>query len=195
MLTLVVKLTETPKNTHILRGLGFDVDEAFPTLRPGMSEFVLSNGYFSFADLIEYLLETTGPAWLDVATWVASGEALGQIEHLISSRQIHRARFLIDPIATRAARKDRKILETINKIGGDVRLLKNHCKFAVLYNHNWNFIVETSANLNKNLRVESWRVSESATYAGFFRRLVDFVFENFPAGVECPLNAIEDYLK
>lgn len=188
-------MANTPKTKVLSARFGFDVDSAFCSVRPGMSAFVLSNGYFSFADVIEYLIETTGPVWLDLASWVASSAALNQLESLILNRQIHRARFLIDPVATRAARKDRKVLDQIAAIGGQVRLLKNHSKFAVLYNQKWNLVIETSANLNKNLRVESWRVTEGAQYAAFFRRFFDFIFSNFKPGEECPLSAIEDYLQ
>ena len=51
--------------------------------------------------------------------------------------------------------------ELREKFGDDsIRITRNHCKFVVFKNENWNLVLRTSMNLNLNRRLEDFEISD-----------------------------------
>ena len=166
---------KAPKTDLIRKAGDCYADEAFPNLEKGMCEFALSNGSFSLIDLLDYILEFTGSANMDISTWVASYASVRHVEDFLEENRIHNFRFLVDRgfVNTR-----RPLYNKIIQIYGDVvAVCSNHSKFTIIYNEKYNFVIETSANLNKNNRLENFRVTEDKDYCDFFRGVFDEFFE------------------
>jgi hypothetical protein len=171
-------VVETPKNVDTKLHADCYVEEAFPVLKAGMSEVVLSNGSFSCMDLIEYLLDFTGPAYVDCATWCAGSASLRSIENFLES-EILKFRLIIDGGAANVMRKDGFQNQVVSRFGEDsiVRCL-NHAKFFLVYNRAWRFVVLTSANFNRNNRMEFFNVFEDAEMCGKMIGIVNQLFED-----------------
>src|SRR5690606_34536779 len=67
--------------------------DALGAVEPGMELYCLTMGKFSLIDVIEHLLETTGPADLAVSTWTAAGADIGFANRLLTERRIRSMRF------------------------------------------------------------------------------------------------------
>lgn len=63
---------------------------------PGMEVFGLTNGQFSFINVIEYLLEQIGPSKVDISTWVAAAYDLKHLDGFLENKEIRKIRFLVD---------------------------------------------------------------------------------------------------
>ncbi len=151
------------------------VEEAFPEIKHGMCEFCLSNGSFSVIDVIDYLLETVKNADVCISTWVASYASIRHIVDFLEDNRANNFRFLMDKGLKRTRGE---LYDYIQKTWpGSIGLISNHSKFIIVQNDKYNFVVETSANLNKNNRLENFRITENKEYAEFFRGAFDKIFD------------------
>ena len=150
-------------------------DEAFPNLEKNMCEMVLSNGSFSLIDLLDYIVEFTGKASMDISTWIASYASIKHVEEFLEENKINSFRFIFDSGILRT-RKD--FIHKVLKDHGDIiAITSNHSKVTCIYNDKYNFVIETSANLNKNNRLENFKVIENKEYCDFYRSVFDEIFE------------------
>ena len=157
--------------------LSFDnyVEEAFPDIKKGMCEFAFSNGSFSVIDVVDYILEKTGTASIDISSWVASYASVNHIIDFLEDQRLNKMRFLMDS-GFKSTR--RELYDHIQKWYPDcIALSSIHAKFVIIYNDKYNFVIETSANLNKNNRLESFRITENKEYCDFFRKTFNDIFD------------------
>lgn len=156
------------------------VDEALPkeVVKKGMSQYILSNGSFSLIDLIDYLLEFTGPATIYISTWVASQASIQHILDFLENQRCNKLYFLIDPMFKSKQPELHKYL--YDTFPGHITEHANHAKFTCIFNDDWNITIETSANLNKNKRLENFRVTEDQGFTDFMKG----VFETIQQGIK-----------
>ena len=64
--------------------------------RDGCELFGLTKGQFSLTDMIEAILEKTGPADLSISTWTAAKSDVSRMLELLSSNAIRSCRWLVD---------------------------------------------------------------------------------------------------
>lgn len=171
--------------------LSFDnyVEEAFPLIKKDMCEFTFSNGAFSLIDVIDYLLEKTEISNVDISSWVASYGSFNHIIDFLEDQKLNKMRFLMD---SGFARTRKELYNHIQKWYPDsIALTQTHAKFVLIYNDNFNFVIETSANLNKNNRLESFRITENKEYCDFFRNTFDDIYNKSRGnGGMIPINKI-----
>jgi hypothetical protein len=142
-----------------------------------MCETVFSNGSFSFIDVIDYLLAAVGPADVDVCAWVANSRDIRKIDQSLKEMKVSRFRFIFDRVFVHKHQKLYKRL--IEENGPDcIRFTLTHAKFAMIYNDKADFVIETSANLNRNPRIETFRITENRVYRQFFSSFFDRFFEH-----------------
>lgn len=156
-----------------LRGAGFG---------RGQEVDVLTFGQFSIIDMVEAVLEVTGPADVDISTWTAAEFDLSQIKAGLLRADIERLRLLIDrSFVTRHP----QFLEVIRGQFGDdcVRTTRLHAKFVLVRNPDWDVTIRTSMNLNHNPRLEYVQVAADADLTEFYTQVVDQIFAEEEAGV------------
>lgn len=165
--------TPIPENPRFIKNS--TPKDIFPELKKGYSAFGMNNGSFSFGDVIEHVLSKTDSAHALISSWVASQAASEKVVEFLDNRRLISARFLLDRMFTETRRPVYNFI--VRKFGVNaVRTSRVHTKFCVLYNEDWFFVIETSANLNKNLRLESFRVTEDEKYCMFFKDMFDNFF-------------------
>jgi hypothetical protein len=149
--------------------------DIFPDFKKGYSAFGMNNGSFGFGDIIEYILNKTGPAHALIASWVANQMAMQKVAEYLDNYRFLSVRFLLDRMFANSRADIYKYV--IEKFGVDcIRTTRLHAKFCCLYNADWAVVIETSANLNKNLRLESFRITEDKDFLIFFKELFDNLF-------------------
>jgi hypothetical protein len=142
----------------------------------GREIFGLTKGQFSLTDMIEAILETTGPAELHVSTWTAANTDVSKMLEMIGSGRLTAARWLVDvTFVRRAPQLTARIREAF---GADaIRVTRTHAKFSVVRNATWSIVVRTSMNLNHNPRLEDFTVAHDPELAAFLLEAMDDVWK------------------
>ena len=148
---------------------------AFAGLEAGTAIHGISDGTWSLIDGIRELLRLAGPSAVTLSTWTAAAADLRDAERLLRARSIVDFRLLVDrsfltrqPVYCASARK---------LFGDDaIRVWNSHAKFALFRGAGLDVAYLTSANLNKNKRLESWSVMASADVVSQYVDLVDQLF-------------------
>lgn len=150
--------------------------------RDGMELFGLTKGQFSLTDMIEAILEKTGPADLSISTWTAANGDVSRMLALLKSGQIRSCRWLVDMTFVR--RCPQLMAEIRAKFGADaIRVTKTHAKFCTIVNEDWQIALRSSMNLNQNPRLESFQVGHDPELCQFLSQVLDDVWKKQARGV------------
>lgn len=176
MTTAVTTQLRRPQRGRAIRDINAaSAAEAVGPITHGMEVYGLSKGQFSLVELIEHVLQATGPADLVVSTWTAAGADLQHTRTLLDNGLVRRARWLVD--FSFPSRQPGYCAELRGRFGdGSIRCTANHAKFVTVTNETWAVVIRTSMNLNLNRRLESYEISEDPTLAAF---LLAFVAQSF----------------
>lgn len=149
--------------------------EALGVIYPGCSIFGITKGQFSLVELIKAIIEQTGPAHMFISTWTTSGKHLDEAHEFIEGGAWLSCRFLLDHTFQR--RKPAFAARLRELFGIDsVRVTRNHAKFVLIRNDNWNLVLKTSMNLNFNPRLEHFDILDDVAQADFLEDLMDDIF-------------------
>ena len=141
----------------------------------GMDVFGLSTGAFSLIDLLTYCLDATGPADVTISCWTASGQDIEECHRRLTGGGMTSVRFLMD--FSHSRRKPEWAQALRERFGDDaIRVTVNHSKFAIVRNAEWALVIRSSMNLNRNLRLESFDISDDADMADWLGSVVDWLF-------------------
>lgn len=154
--------------------------QAIGQLQPGAETFVLTFGQFSIIDALVYLLQQTGPANVDIATWTAAEADLEKVLQMFEAAEIDKARFVVDKsFLNRQPAAAQRLVTLFGS--GSIRAIRTHSKFLTIRNARWNLVVRTSMNLNENRRLENLEISDDTEFAQYFGAIVDDIFQATPA--------------
>ena len=141
----------------------------------GAEIYGVSKGQFSLIELIEYLLQVSGPAHLVISTWTAAGADLAHARTLVDNGAILSARWLVDYSFPNRQPGYCQILR--ERFGDEsIRTTANHAKFVLIHNDEWHLVLRTSMNLNLNRRLESYEISDDPEMAAW---LLDIIADAF----------------
>lgn len=151
-------------------GFGHDVDIAF----------ALTMGQFSLLDLIEATLRVTGPADVVIATWSVGFYDLDAARRFADDGRLRSIRFIVDSSDKRGQASGNDIASVF---GADsMRATRTHAKFVAVTNDEWNVVIQSSMNLNLNMRSEQFSMIDCADTAGFILELADELWSELPPG-------------
>lgn len=151
----------------------------------GMDVFGLSTGAFSLIDLLTHCLDAAGPADVTISCWTASGKDIEECYRRLVGGGMRSVRFLMD--FSHSRRKPEWAQALRDRFGdGAIRVTKNHSKFAIVRNEEWALVIRASMNLNRNLRLESFDISDDAAMADWLLSVVDWMFERESAPLDSP---------
>lgn len=157
--------------------------EALGPIERGCEIYALSTGQFSLIDVVQHVLQATGPARVVVSTWTAAGADVDIAFRLLTDGAIESLRFIVD---FSFPSRQPAYCAAIREAFGDaaIRVTKNHAKFVLIRNKTWNVVIRTSMNLNENRRLENLEVSDCEGMASFLESVCDRIFESEADG-EC----------
>jgi hypothetical protein len=150
--------------------------------RDGMELFGLTKGQFSLTDMIEAILEKTGPADLSISTWTAANGDVSRMLQLLSSGAIRSCRWMVD--LTFMRRCPQLTAEIRAKFGANaIRVTKTHAKFCTITNDEWQIALRSSMNLNQNPRLESFQVGHDPVLCQFLSQVLDDIWKRQDKGI------------
>ena len=133
-------------------------------------------------DLIRAVAEQTGPAALTVSTWSTGIRDTQNMGVLQDQGMFTSVRLCLD--RSFAGRQPRYMSEVIRVWGEEnIRMTRNHCKFFMLRNDQWNICCRSSMNLNRNPRLEQYDLDDSLKLCEFFEEIIDEIFDKMPPGL------------
>ena len=152
--------------------------EAIKAFSQEMDLFGFTKGQFSLIELMDAVLDKTGPGVLTISTWTASNADLNNVLEFLQSGRVTDARFLID---FTFQRRQPEVAKRIRDIFGleSLRITRNHAKFFSIgaMETGWTVTCKTSMNLNQNPRFEDFDLSNDGKLYGFLNDIVDELFE------------------
>lgn len=142
-----------------------------------------TKGQFSLIQLITAALSHTGPAELVLSTWTAANQDVTDVLAFCGSGVLTRARWLVD---LTFSRRSPQLAQRIREVFGDdaIRVGKNHAKFALLGNADWQVVIHTSMNLNHNPRFENFEIAHDPELYAFHQAIVDEIWRKQSRAVE-----------
>lgn len=164
--------------------------EAIGVLSTGVDLYGLTRGQFSLVDLIEAVVDQTGPVRLTLATWTASGFEVDQLFRLLKTDRVLSLRLILDrSFPTRHP----EYCQAARECYGDdcIRLAPNHAKFVVARNGRWSVAIRTSMNLTCNRRIEHFELSDDAGICDYLDAFADQLWAVAAAGEQFDQSAGE----
>jgi hypothetical protein len=148
----------------------------------GSEVFGFTKGQFSMVDLLEALLDRTGEADIVISTWTAGSRDL---QRCLSFLQRDLARSMLWLVDISFERRVPELALRLKEMFGEssVRVIPSHCKFILLKNSQWNVVVQTSMNLNYNLRMENFWIADDRELYAAYHELIEMVFSMQREGV------------
>lgn len=145
------------------------IKELFGSIEKGQSIHYATSGHWNAHELLEHLIQKTGPAKLYLTTWAMSENPVRTILNLIDSGMITELNCVFDlKVQDRAP----KVFQLIQGITSRVRLVHCHAKVFVLENESWGISNNGSANWTRNPRMESGVLSADPAVAKFHKNWI-----------------------
>lgn len=133
------------------------------------SYHVISMGDIDSLSFLKWILRQTKINKLLLSTWCMSLQDCEQIESWIVKGLIKSIDFYVGEIFPGSYTKEyKKLKEICEKYGGRVCVFKNHSKVFAGYGDRFNFVIESSANINTNPRTEQTVITIDDTLVDFY---------------------------
>ena len=133
----------------------------------------VTNGQFSIIDIIFEVLRQTGKADVYVSSWTTSKSDLRTAIKMLERGNIRSFALMIDKGIRNVSLRD--VGEELAYLGDRIVYTRVHAKFAVIRNDDWNVVVRSSMNFNKNRRIEQFDLDESKEISDFFVGIIESV--------------------
>lgn len=171
--TVVKRKRDTRSGRIVRRTLCMaNVADAVGPIERGCEIYGMTKGKWSLVDLIEHCLAYTGPADCVLSTWTAAGADISFANRFLAEQRLLSLRAIVD--FSFPSRQPAYCAAMVEAFGRDcIRVTKNHAKFVLLTNAEWNLAIRTSMNLNENRRCENFEISDCPELAGYLREFVD----------------------
>lgn len=147
---------------NVVRTINADLAaNAVGPISRGCEIFGVCKGQFSLVELIEHCLDYTGPASLILSTWTVGGADISHFAHLVANKAIRKAMWFLD--SSFPERQPDYCDQLVEAFGAEnIICSSNHAKFVLFKNSDWNLVLLSSMNLNKNRRLETYSIHDDA---------------------------------
>jgi hypothetical protein len=125
----------------------------------------VSEGEFSMHELMEFLLEKTGPASVRVTSFSITEAAVRSFLHLMETGVIRHLDCLFD---LSVKRHKLGLLYFVNNVASSIALAKCHAKLILIENREWKVSVVGSANFQVNDKIEAGVISTRPEFLQFY---------------------------
>ena len=152
----------------------------------GDEVFGFIGGQFSLIDALSACVKIVDKPLLTLSTWTAAKSDMDHVFQFLDSGVISGCRWVVD---RSFPNRQPDLCERLRGRFGDdtIRVMRVHCKFALLGDENGGLVIQTSANLNRNMRIENLSISPCPV---FYRAYYDLVKQMF--GLQMPAEGFED---
>ena len=145
----------------------------------GMDVAGLTYGQFSLIDLIQVALDFTGPADVTISTWSAGFYDIDAAKNFRDDGRLRSVRFVMD--SGRQKKGQAGVHDIEDLFGPDsIVTVRTHAKFVLIRNDEWDVVITSSMNLNKNMRCEHFEMTDDRERCEMFAEFVDAAYREAP---------------
>lgn len=157
--------------------LGFceSVEDYARGAEPGREVIGFTSGEFSIVDVILAVVARMDRPRLVISTWTAAGADMGHVFDWLEESRVSAARWIVDRSFQNRQPDLCNLLRA--RFGDDAcRVQRVHCKFVLLQDGERTVVIQTSANMNRNARIENVSVSSCPVLFEAYAGLVEDIF-------------------
>jgi hypothetical protein len=132
-----------------------------------------SRGAWSMHDVLEFILQRTGPDDVWITSWTITERPMRLILELLKNGTIRKLRALF----SERVEAMNPVAHQVASMNMDVRLTKIHAKCIVVLNEHWGVSVSGSANFTRNPRIEKYVICTHRSIAESERLWIDAEME------------------
>ena len=145
------------------------------SIHPNTNIHRILDGTWSLYELVDYVIDTTGPVDSFITSFSISEAAICTFHQMLEDGRIKSLRCLLD----NSLRKTKtSLLFFLHNCGADLRLSLNHSKIILLYNNNWTISINASANMSRNRRIEAMVLSSEASTFNYYHAELSKLFQS-----------------
>ena len=124
-------------------------------LSEGQTLHGFCDGTWSSGDAMQYILGITGPCKVIICTWTVSSLDINRVKTLVDAGSIGEVYWLLDrSFPSRHAQYMHHLKQKFSD--DEIRLWNAHCKFTIFLGGDLDVLYITSANMNRNRRLEHY---------------------------------------
>lgn len=139
----------------------------------------LTYGQFSLIDLIQATVAITGLADVTIATWSSGFYDIEAAKHFVEDGRIRNVRFVMD--SGRQKKGQAGVVDIAELFGEEsIITVRTHAKFVLIRNDDWNVVITSSMNLNRNIRTEQFEMTDDKQKFDMFADFVNVAFDEVP---------------
>ena len=169
---LAAALTTPPR---VFLGFCEDVQDYARALETGVEVIGFTSGDFSIVEVVDALVARMDRPRLVLSTWTAAGDDMRHVHEWFESGRVSGARWIVD---RSFQNRQKELCDLLRARFGDdaIRVQRVHCKFILLEDDTHRVVIQTSANLNRNMRIENVSVSSCPVFFDAYAGLVADIF-------------------
>lgn len=146
--------------------------EVLGEIRQGMCLHLVSMGDWSAHDMILHALDFTGPAELWFSTWSISEDAFRKIVRAKNAGLIREIHGIAD---WRCTTWSGDAIQLVKEQADRFAMVPAHAKLYVLRSDKWGVVIQSSANMTNNPRIETSIITEDPELADWHIGWIDEV--------------------
>lgn len=179
----VFKTMSTAKKMKLLSEAALD-DALDWHLEEGCAYHCISFGDVDSLTYLRHILRQQPIEYLVCSTWCMAMEDAIEISEWVKRGMIGRIDFYVGEIFKNGYRGVRDAIEAIARSGGGrVARFRNHSKVMAGFGKGFDFVIESSANINTNPRTEQTVITVDSGLARFYKEFFDGI-NSFDEGFE-----------
>lgn len=141
---------------------------------PGVSYHCISFGDVDALTYMRVVVKQQRIKYALVSTWCMASEDIREIRGWIERGYIGRVDFYVGEIFKASYYKQYGELQDLcKKLGGRVAICRNHSKVMVLIGERFDVVIESSANVNTNPRIEQCVITVDSELAQWYKNFYD----------------------
>ena len=172
-----VKVKKAKKNEHALRRASSEIalEKELPWhFENGVSYHCLTFGDVDSLTYFRCIVKQQHVKYALISTGTAASEDIAEIRNWIENGYVDRVDFYVGEIFKAGYRRQYDELIALCKtFGGRVCMLRNHSKVMVILGDKFDCLIESSANLNGNPRIENTAITVDSELAHWYKEQFD----------------------
>ncbi len=148
---------------------GTPIASAITELKEGYSYHLPCFVHWSLHDVLERILQLTGPAHVCLTSWAISEGPARKISNLLRDGSILSLHCLFDHRVTRYCPA---AMQLVQGQMGKIKLTGIHAKILVIENESWGISVTSTANATNKRRIEKYVITCDPEVAAFEREWI-----------------------
>jgi len=142
----------------------------------GTAYHVISNGDIDSLSFLKHIIKQQSLQYLAFSTWCMALQDIEEIERYMELGRIGRLDSYVGEIFKGSYSNEyRQLCSLHEKRGGRVAIFRNHAKVFVGFGDKFDFVIESSANINTNPRTENNVITIDTGLALFYKDFFDSI--------------------